>query len=172
MTASKKITYVALTTAILCVLAPISIPIGVIPISLATLVIFTMSACLGFKIVTTSTIVYVCLGLVGLPVFSMFQGGFSVLVGSSGGYIIGYIFASFIIGFITEKTNKTYMYILSMLIGLICCYLFGTLWYSYLTSIKFVIALKVTVLPFLIIDFIKIALSVFLAKTIRKRIAC
>ena len=90
---TKNTTYtlvaIALMTAVICVLAPLSLPIGPVPISMATLVLFLSIYVLGWKKATISVCLYILLGLVGVPVFSGFTGGVSKLAGATGGYIVG-----------------------------------------------------------------------------------
>ena len=81
----------ALMTAVTCILAPLSIPIGPVPISLTNFAIYLSLYLLDWKKGTVSYILYLLLGLVGLPVFSGFTGGIGKLAGPTGGYIIGFI---------------------------------------------------------------------------------
>ena len=95
---TRKLVLIALMTAITCIFAPMAIPIPVspVPISLTNLVIMISIYVLGFKDATISYIVYLLLGLVGLPVFSGFTGGLGKLAGPTGGYLIGFIFLALI----------------------------------------------------------------------------
>jgi|GEM_PF-3445833 len=86
----KKITLIGLLAACLCILAPVSFPIGVIPISLATFAIYIIASLLVWHNTILVILVYIVIGAVGLPVFSGFRGGFSILLGYTGGYIFGY----------------------------------------------------------------------------------
>lgn len=158
--AIKEITITALMAAVICVLAPFSIPIGAIPISLATFAVYLTSAVSGWKKGTVAVIVYIALGAVGVPVFSGFEGGFQKIIGVTGGYIIGYIPCAFIIGFLTEKfKNKKAVFPLSMIAGTIFCYAVGTAWFMLQTHTGFVASLSMCVVPFLIFDAIKIICS-------------
>jgi biotin transport system substrate-specific component len=88
----KSITYVALFVAIIAVVSQIAIPMpSLVPITLQTLVIAMCGYLLGLKRGLVAIIVYIALGAVGAPVFSSFQGGFSVLIGYTGGFIWGFI---------------------------------------------------------------------------------
>ena len=88
---TRDLTLTALFAAILCVAAPFSIPVGPIPITLATFAIYLAAIVLGKKYGTLAVVIYILLGAVGLPVFSGFSGGFQKIVSATGGYIIGYI---------------------------------------------------------------------------------
>ena len=87
----RQMAMIAVITAITCVLAPMSIPIGPVPISLTNLVIYFGLYVLGTKNGTISYLIYLLIGLVGLPVFSGFTGGPGKLFGPTGGYLIGFI---------------------------------------------------------------------------------
>ena len=87
---------------------------------------FLSASLLGARRATCSVFVYILLGAVGLPVFSAFSGGLGFLLGPTGGYIIGFLFTAFVVGFITEKLGKTVgVLALSMTIGILLCYAFG-----------------------------------------------
>ena len=92
------ITVTALMTAVTCILAPLSIPIGPVPISLTNLAIYISLYLLGWKRGTISYLIYLLIGLVGIPVFSGFTGGPAKLAGPTGGYIIGFIVMAVIAG--------------------------------------------------------------------------
>ena len=96
----------ALMTAVTCIVAPLSIPIGPVPISLTNFAIYLSLYILGWKKGTVSYLLYLLLGLVGLPVFSGFSGGIAKLAGPTGGYIIGFIPMAIIAGIIIEKTHQ------------------------------------------------------------------
>lgn len=95
----------ALMAAVMCVLGPLSVPIGAIPISLTNLVICFSAWLLGPKFGTLSVAVYLALGAVGLPVFSGYGAGLAKLAGPTGGYLVGYLLMAFIGGLFIEKSN-------------------------------------------------------------------
>ena len=169
----------ALMTAVMCVLSPISIPIGPVPISLATLVVLLSVYILGTKWSIVSVVVYLILGMIGLPVFSGFSGGFAKLAGPTGGYLIGYIFLALISGVImtfaekkfSEKKKIIPLTFVGMLIGTLVLYAFGTVWFILLMDTTFAYALTVCVLPFLPFDIVKIIIAIILGRTIRSRLA-
>ena len=86
-----QITIIGLMTAVICILGPLSIPVGVIPISFTNFAIYFALYILGAKKATMSFIIYMLIGLVGAPVFSGFSGGPAKLLGPTGGYIIGFL---------------------------------------------------------------------------------
>ena len=168
-----KLVYVAMFAAIITICAQIQIPTAV-PFTLQTLGVFVASAMLGWKRGTLSVAVYILLGLIGVPVFAGFSGGAGVLFGLTGGYIIGFLFTAFIVGFMCNKLGrKLWVLALSMALGLLACYVFGTVWfmliYNYtMGSISLVSALGMCVVPFLLFDAIKIAAAVVLVNRLDK----
>lgn len=167
----KFLTTTALMTAVLCVLGPLSIPIGPVPISLGTLGIYLTMYVLDVKRGTIACLLYVLLGLVGLPVFSGFTGGPGKLFGPTGGYIIGYLPMAFIIGlFIDRYRKKRILCILVIEAATWILYLLGTLWLSFQTGMTFPEALAAGVLPFIIIDLIKIVIAALIGPILHERI--
>ena len=170
---TKKMILCALFAALTAVCSMISIPLPFtpVPINLATLSVFLAGGLLGSRYGALSQLVYVLLGAIGLPVFHSFTGGLSILTGPTGGYIIGYIAAAWLIGFLIEKLgNDFYKIIISMIEGLIICYTLGTLWFMYITSTGLTAALMMCVVPFLIGDAIKIIAAAILVKRLHKLI--
>lgn len=165
------ITSTAIFAAILCVLAPLSLPIGPIPISLATLIMYLAAVILVPKLSTMSVVVYILLGLVGLPVFSGYAGGVGKIAGPTGGYIIGYIPMAFIAGYITHKfIDKKYMAVVGMVAGTAVLYLIGTIWFVAQMKCEVGYALSVCVVPFLLGDAIKIVVATVLGIAVRTRL--
>ena len=95
----------ALMAAVLCVLGPLTVPIGAIPISLANLVICLTAWLLGAKFAALSVAIYLVIGLVGIPVFSGYGAGLAKLAGPTGGYLVGYLLLAFIGGLFIEKSH-------------------------------------------------------------------
>lgn len=169
---AQKIALTGILAAIICLAAPFSLPIGAIPISLATFAIYIAACTVNFKISTCAVIIYILLGAAGLPVFSAFRGGFHIIAGVTGGYILGYIPCAIIIGLLVGRfENKKWIYPLSMILGSSACWLIGTLWYMIQTESSFVSALAVCVVPFIIGDIIKISAASAIGITLRKRLS-
>lgn len=99
---TKQMTLIALMTALTCILGPLSIPLpfSPVPISFTNLVLYFSVFVLGTKFSTISYIVYLLIGLVGLPVFSGFSGGPAKVAGPTGGYLVGFVFLTVIAGFL------------------------------------------------------------------------
>lgn len=159
----------ALGAALLVVLAPISFPVGVVPVSLATLAVYTVASALGKYKASVGVLIYLVLGAIGMPVFSGFNAGAGQIVSPTGGFIAGYIICAFIVGTIVDLApNRIWIYPVSMVAGTIPCYALGTLWYMHLTGLGFDSALGVCVVPFLIFDVMKIAVATFVGYNVRK----
>lgn len=172
---NSKITdmvYIGLSAAIIAVCSWISIPLTV-PITLQTMGVVLISGLFGAKRGTLSTLLYILIGAIGVPVFSGFKSGFGVLLGSTGGYIIGFIFTALIVGIVSDKTNKLWALILSMVVGILVCYAFGTAWFAVVYAktnepASLATILGWCVIPFLIPDAIKIALATVLTNRLKK----
>ena len=161
---TRKLVLIALMTAITCIFAPMAIPIPVspVPISLTNLVIMISINVLGFKDATISYIVYLLLGLVGLPVFS----------GFTGGYQIGFIFLALIAGLFVDKFPKNrILAVVGMLIGMAITYIFGTEWLAIQLKMSFVAALSVGVIPYLAGDAVKIIIANIVGPVLRRRLS-
>lgn len=166
-----QMTVCALMAAVTCVLGPISIPVGPIPISLTMVAIFMAVFLLGPVYGSISYVIYFLLGLVGLPVFSGGAGGLGKVVGPTGGYLIGFLFLAIITGiFIQKFPDKWYMILLGMIIGDAVNYIFGTAWFVISTGNTLQRALELCVYPFILIDLIKMIVSLVLGLAIRKRL--
>ena len=164
------IVLVGVFVAIISICAWISIPMVPIPITLQTLGVFITASILGAKLGTVSIIIYILLGAVGLPVFSNFTGGFGILLSPTGGFIIGFIFTALTIGIITSFKNSILTNTLAMLLGLLLCYTFGTVWYCIYANVDFITAVLVCVVPFLFGDAIKIIVASILVTKLKKLI--
>lgn len=163
---TKSITKCALAISLMCILSPISINIGPIPITFSLFILFIIS--LYFPKLECAFIVlaYIILGLVGLPVFSGYSSGAGVLFGLTGGYIWSYLITSLFISHFS-KLNEEFIYkFLICFLGLLICYTFGTIQYCFLTKNNFYHGLMVCVIPFLIFDIIKIIIAILFYKNI------
>jgi biotin transport system substrate-specific component len=176
MKTTRNIAFIALFTAVLCVLAPISIPLGtLVPISLGTLVVYIIGALLDYKKAPICIILYILIGLMGVPVFSGWSGGFAKLIGPTGGFIFGYIFGVLTQALLTTwKKDKIWMYPVAMIAGTIFIYGFGLVWFLISMNVingkemDFAKAFAACVTPFLLGDAIKIALATAVSFKLRQ----
>lgn len=164
-----NMTSCALMAALMCVLCPVSVPIGPIPISLSILVILLTVYVLGTWRALVSYTVYLLLGAVGMPVFSGFQGGLAKLAGPTGGYLAGFWLMILVAGIIVEKGKRNLLLtILGMLVGVAIDYAVGTAWFVFQTESTVVHALDVCVYPFIPFDVAKIVIAVLLGSVVYK----
>ena len=168
----REITYISLCAIILAVCSWITIP-SVVPFTLGTFGVYLVTLILGGKRGTIAVAIYILLGMMGIPVFSGFRGGAAVLLGTTGGYIIGYIFMSLVMWSLEKWTVKNkWMRIFSMALGLVLCYICGTIWFmiTYAKntgSVGVMAVLSWCVLPYIIPDLIKMGLAFILSKKIK-----
>lgn len=173
---TKHMTLVALFAAIIVVLAAIPaipLPFSPVPITLQPLGVFLCAALLGSKLGGLSVLIYVLLGAIGLPVFSSGAAGIGVILGPTGGYLIGFVIGAFVIGFLMEKGPFTGLVrdIFAMAVGLTVIYGLGTLQLSIVTDMPLTKALAVGSLPYIPLDIVKMGLALALARPIKKRVA-
>lgn len=170
---TKQMAVIGLMTAVVCIIAPISlnIPISPVPLSLGTMAIYFTVTVLGMKRGTVSVLLYILLGLAGLPVLSNFTGGAGRLFGPTGGYMIGYIFLSLILGFFVDHwKNRPVTNLIGALLATLVLYLFGTLWLAYQLHLGFMAALWAGVIPYIPGDLVKIAIALAVGMQLRKRL--
>ena len=172
---------IALFAAVTCILAPFSISIGPVPLSLVSLVLYVSIYVLGWRRALISYAVYLCLGMAGLPVFSGFEGGVGKLAGPTGGYLVGFLFmipiCGLLIGFFSGRmpergmiSGKYSVYgIGSMILGTAVMYAFGTAWFCLSTGTGLAAALVVCVFPFIVGDLLKIIVASLVGPAIEKQ---
>lgn len=170
---TKELVFTALMAVIIAVCSWISIPTTV-PFTLQTFGVFMAVGLLGGKKGTISVLVYILLGAVGVPVFAGFSSGIGVLLGTTGGYIVGFLISGLVYWAMTAAFGeKLPIMIIAMVLGLLVCYAFGTAWFMIVYAkntapIGLMTALGWCVFPFIIPDCIKIALAVVLTKQLKK----
>lgn len=169
----RQLTLIGLTTAVICIFGPIVLPLpfSPVPISLTGFAIYFTAYVLGKRNGTLSCMIYLLIGLAGVPVFSGFSAGPGKLLGPTGGYLIGYLFMAWICGYFVEKwPGRRLMQFAGMLFGTMVCYFFGTIWLSFQAKLSFQAALAAGVLPFLPGDLIKILLGMIIGRQLRRRL--
>ena len=172
---TKDLALCALFAALIAVCAWISIS-ATVPFTLQTFAIFAALGLLGGKRGTVAVAVYLLLGAIGVPVFAGFQGGIGALLGTTGGYLLGFLLTALIEwGMEARFGSKTGVFLLSAVLGMLVCYAFGTAWYLVVYArtkgaISLATALGWCVVPFLIPDAVKIALAVLLRGRLKRHI--
>lgn len=172
---TRDMAYVAIFAVVIAVCAWISIPTTV-PFTLQIFGLFIALGVLGGRRGTFAVLVYILLGAVGIPVFAGFSGGVGVLLGTTGGYIIGYIFSGLLYWGITKAAGEsTPVMAVAMVLGLVVCYMFGTAWFMVVYArtsgaIGLGTALGWCVIPFIIPDLCKIALAVVLTRLLKPHV--
>ena len=164
----RRITLCALFAALLAVFSPLTIPAGPIPVTLAVFFVFLTGLLLGPVDGMIAVAVYVALGALGLPVFSGFQGGYSVLLGPTGGFLLGYFPCVFLSGL--GKTRRRFRPVF-LLFGLFSCYLFGVVWFGVFFGGGLSYILSVCVLPFLLPDSLKLIAACLFAPPIESALS-
>ena len=163
---TKIITKCALAISFMCILSPISVNIGPVPITLSLFILFIISLYFTKLESTFIVLIYIILGLAGLPVFSGYSSGVGVLFGLTGGYIWSYLITSLFISHLSKLNEGFWYKFLICFFGLLICYTFGTIQYCFLTKNNFYHGLMVCVLPFLIFDIIKIIIAILFYKNV------
>ena len=172
---TTDIAYIGLFVAAMAICSWVSVP-SAVPFTMQTFAVFCALATLGGKGGTISVLIYIVLGAVGVPVFAGFTGGVGILFGTTGGYIIGFIFTALIMWGVTKALGeKLWAMALGMVLGLIACYAFGTLWFMMIYTrstgpVGVMAVLGWCVFPFIIPDLCKIALALFLTRRLRRMI--
>ncbi len=192
----KNLVFTAMFAAVLCILGPLALPIGPVPISLGTFGIYLIGMILPWQNALLAVVVYLLLGMAGLPVFTGFSGGLAKLAGPTGGYLVGYLFMVFIISFMVQKLEKPFRYnahevqhdtragqspcamlyhvrstwyIVAMILGTIVLYAFGSAWFMISMKANLITTLTACVFPFLIGDGVKIAAAFGVGLAWKKR---
>lgn len=169
----KQLTLVSLMTAITCIMGPFAlyIPISPVPISFGTLAIYFVVTVLGLRLGTLSVVVYILLGLTGIPIFTGYIGGPDRLFGPTGGYIIGYIFLAMIYGYCIDKwKGGLFPSIIGAILGTAVLYLFGSLWLAFQAGYTLPQAFLAGAIPYIPVDVIKLILAVSIGRQVRKRL--
>lgn len=168
---AKNLTLTAMCAALCCILAPIAIPVGAVPVSLALFAVMLTASLSGSVRGTAAVGLYIALGAVGLPVFAGFTGGFERITSATGGFIIGYLPCALLVGLVCGGDVKLWRYPVGMAAGTLCCYAVGTVWFAVSTCTSLMQSLTVCVLPFVLFDAIKIAAASAICPRLKKAVS-
>ena len=158
----------SLMAALTAVGAYIYIPIGPVPVVLTNLFVFLSGLLLGSRWGLASVAVYLVIGAMGIPVFAGGKGGLVHFLGPTGGYLVGFAVAAWIVGFISERMRRSIAHdVLSVSLGALAIYGVGVPWLKWMTGISWAKSLWVGMVPFVVGDILKAAGAVMLARAIR-----
>lgn len=161
----------ALFSAIIGVLAQITIPLPLVPITGQTLAIGLAATILGSRYGSFSVILYLIIGSSGVPVFAEFSGGFSKLIGPTGGYLVGFLPTAFLIGWFMEKTSFNFKNaVIANSIGMLITLAFGTAWLKVAANLSWTAALAGGFTPFIVVGLIKASLASWIGILVRNRL--
>ena len=169
---TKGMIYASLFGALTAIGALISIPLQPVPIVLCNLFLNIAAALLGGSLGALSQVIYIILGGLGLPVFSGGKAGFGVLLGPTGGYLVGFVIGAFLIGKLIElKKAPGFIWLaFSMAAGLSVIYAVGVLQLSLVAKLSLEKALAMGVLPFLPGDVLKIIAAAIVTLKTRDKV--
>lgn len=168
-TATRELALIAMGAALIAVCSWLSVP-AAIPFTLQTFAVCLVTAVFGLRMGLWTVAVYLLLGAVGAPVFSGFKGGLGALLGTTGGYLIGFLFTALTVGLAVERFGRRLPVLVgAMALGILLCYAFGTAWFVFVYSrgsgpVGVGTALAWCVLPYLLPDAVKIALAALLTR--------
>ena len=162
-------------TAIFAFLPAIPLSFSPVPITFQLLGVFLAGAILGGRLGALSQLVYLLIGIIGIPVFSGGSAGISVLFGPTGGYLIGFPIAAYLIGLLVKKSeskpNKINLYtLLAIILPILIIYVPGTLQLSFILKMPLQKAFVIGSLPYIPLDIVKCVLALVIAFPTRKRL--
>ena len=180
---TRQLTLCAMMAAVMCVIAPISLPIGPISVTGGTLTVYVTAYLLGPWRGLAATAAYLLAGFAGLPVFSNYMGGAGRLLGPTGGYLAGYLPMMLLAGLAAELALRYFdgkgkrgqipalaIPFLGMVLATAVLYAFGTAWYCVQAGVDLQTALAACVLPFIPFDLIKMVLALLTGVPVRRRL--
>lgn len=165
----------ALLAAVMCILAPVAIPIGPIPITLGTFVVMLSGVILDGRQSGAAMLIYLCLGAIGLPVYSGGGSGIGVLAGPTGGYLWSFLPMAVLISLMcgkarVRKSTEIAFSVGACAVGTLLCYLVGTWQFTMVASADWAHALSVCVYPFIPFDLAKALAASVLGVEVRRRL--
>ena len=165
---TRDLSYMALMTALLVLCAWLTIPLGPVTFTMQTFGVFAALGILGGRRGTVAILVYLALGLVGLPVFSGFSGGPAGFMTPTGGYLLGFLAAALLYWGLTGRGVPQAP---AMILGLLACYAFGTAWFFLLYGGDLWGILTLCVLPYVVPDCLKLILALAVTRRVSRAIS-
>ena len=172
----RDMCYIAVFTAIIAIVSQISVPMPAgVPMTMQTFIIPLAAVILGTRNGTITTVIYVLLGMFGVPVFAGFKGGLDSIFGMTGGFIVSFPILAFFAGIgyqLAIKAGKGIRFYLiltvAVLLGSVCNYAFGTIWFSIVSGQTLLASFVACVAPFIVTSVLKIVMVVILGPMLRK----
>jgi biotin transport system substrate-specific component len=169
---TRGIALAATFAALLSVTSPISIPIGPVPITLQVFLVYLAAALLGPNYGALSILIYLALGVAGLPVFAGLSGSTAVILGPTGGYLFGFLVASFLGGAVARHRSSSrgadsIKVSASAIISLVVIYALGVLWLMNSLHLDIYRGLALGAIPFIPVDLVKAIVAVPIAVRLR-----
>lgn len=170
---TKNLVFIAMFAVLIAVCSWISIPTA-IPFTMQTFAVYLAFDFLGAKKGVTAVTVYLLLGIIGVPVFSNFTVGIGVLLGEHGGYMLGWLLSGIVMGAVERFSGKKiWTRFISMVLGLLVCYIVGTIWFLIIytksaNALSIGTAVLWCVVPFVIPDLMKLGLALWISQRLKK----
>lgn len=173
---TRSVAYIGLSIAIIAVCAWVTVPIGPVPFTLQMLAIPLVIAVLPPIQAVSAVYLYVIIGAIGVPIFSGFKGGIGVLLGPTGGFLIGYligvVLAVLFLSLVRQKAKSSALDIAFVIVaGIIftaCAYVVGCIQYSVVANVGMQQAFLVSCAPFIIPDLVKVIVAAICAQGVRR----
>jgi biotin transport system substrate-specific component len=170
-TTTKNYSIIAFCGAIIAVLAQITIPIPVIPLTMQTLAVGLISTIIPWRQSVAAVSVYVIMGAIGLPVYANFTGGVGILFGPTGGFLLSFVLMAFVIGYYQSIVGYSkWQAISANLLGMLINLIIGTVWLKYYLQLSWIEAFMSGFVPFIVVGVIKAVLAASIGLTIRIRL--
>ena len=168
---TKSYAIIAFCAAIIAVLAQITIPIPVIPLTMQTLAVGLIATILPWRQSVAAVSVYVLIGAIGIPVYANFTGGIGILFGPTGGFLFSFVIMALVIGYyLTLVGYSKWQAISANLIGMLINLIIGTVWLKYYLQLSWSEAFMSAFVPFIVVGVIKAVLAATIGLTIRRRL--
>lgn len=156
---ARDIILVLVGSGLIALAAQVAIPLWPVPVTGQTFGVLLVGALLGRRRGAASLLTYLSQGAVGLPVFAGGTAGIAKLTGPTGGYLVGFVVAAFVVGWLSERgwDRRFVTTVIAMVIGNAVIYSLGLLWLTHFVGQGAVLSVGFT--PFLLGDLLKIALA-------------
>ena len=169
---TKELCIVGLAASLICVIAPLSIPLPLgVPMTLQTFIITLAAIILGAKRSSMATLIYVILGAFGLPVFSNFAGGWQSITGPTGGFILSFPMMAYVIGRVSDTyAKRKWNLFIGITIGTIINFICGLCMFCTVTKSSLTVGFVTCVLPFIPLAILKAILAFVIGIQIKRRL--